>query len=252
MGVNRRFDRRTVLITGGAHGIGFATARLFAEAGASVFLMDRDSQTLTDATTSLGRMNPGRVGTYAGDVCLREDIEAALGACEQSFGPVDVLLANAGYSRSKHVLRVTEQEWDEVVGVCLTGVFRTAQTVARSMVARARGGVILTACATSAVASEPGLSSYAAAKSGVLALTRAMATELAPHQIRVCTVLPGETATHPWPNLELQRIYEGRIAAGRSAYPAEVAATYLYLASEDAFRLNGCALVVDGGMLAWE
>ena len=79
-----------------------------------------------------------------------------------------------------------------------------------------------------------------------------MASELAPHGIRACTVLPGEVATHAWADVELQRLYEARIAAGRSARPEEAAAAYLYLASDDAAELSGVALVVDGGMLAWE
>jgi NAD(P)-dependent dehydrogenase (short-subunit alcohol dehydrogenase family) len=114
------------------------------------------------------------------------------------------------------------------------------------------GGVILNASSSDAIAAEPGMGPYAAAKAALLALTRAMAFELGPHRIRVCAVLPGETATHPWPDVELQRIYESRIAIGRSGRPDEIAAAYLYLASEDARSLNGVAAVVDGGMLAWE
>jgi NAD(P)-dependent dehydrogenase (short-subunit alcohol dehydrogenase family) len=251
MGVTGRFVGKTVFVTGGAHGIGLAAARAFASERASVFLFDRASQLLPEASAEVERCGGGLVGTYAGDVRARTDVEDAVAICERQLGPVDILLNNAGYARSRHTLDIEEAGFDEVIGVSLTGIFRVAQTVARTMVS-GTGGVILNACASSAVASEPGLASYAAAKAGVLALTRVMAVELAPHHIRVCSVLPGEIKTYAWPNVELGRIYEGRIAAARSGRPEEAAAAYLFLASEDASHLTGAAFIVDGGMLAWE
>jgi NAD(P)-dependent dehydrogenase (short-subunit alcohol dehydrogenase family) len=248
--MTERFIGRTVFVTGGAHGIGLATARAFAQEGASVFLFDRASELLPGAVSSLAR-NGGRASGRVGDVRNRADVEAAVRECELTHGPIDVLVNNAGYSRSTHTLDADEAHWDEIVDVNLTGAFRVAQTVARSMSVNS-GGVIVNASASSAVASEPGLVSYAAAKAGLLALTRAMARELACHRIRACAVLPGEIGTHEWGNVELKRIYEGRIASGRSGEPAEAAAVYLYLASDDARHLNGAAFVVDGGMLAWE
>lgn len=241
------YEGTTVFVTGGAHGIGFETARMFVADGASAFLLDRDGEQLGEALEKLGS-----ACGMQGDVCSRADVEMALVECERRLGPVDVLVNNAGYSRSKHVLEQCNEDWDEIVSVCLTGAFRAAQTVARAMARQQRGGLILNACATSAIASEPGQAAYAAAKAGVLALTRAMAHDLAHYRIRVLAVLPGEIETHRWPNVELQRIYESRIAARRSGRPSEAAAAYLYLASEAARQLTGAALVADGGMLAWE
>jgi NAD(P)-dependent dehydrogenase (short-subunit alcohol dehydrogenase family) len=146
---------------------------------------------------------------------------------------------------------MSEADWDEVIGINLTGIFVVAQVVARSMRERC-GGVILNMSSTGGIAAEPGHAHYAASKAGILALTRAMAHDLAPHGIRVCAVCPGAIDTFDWGNVEIQRIYEARIAAGRSGTADEVASVYLYLASDDARPLSGVAFIVDGGMLAWE
>ena len=138
-----RFAGRTVFITGAAHGIGLATATAFAAEGADVFLYDRDAAQLeaaVAAVAAVGARGPGSVAGQVGDVRSRTELEAALLRCSRSVGEVDVLVANAGYSRSRHSLSLPGEEWDEIVGVCLSGVFRTAQTVARAMVTRGAGG----------------------------------------------------------------------------------------------------------------
>ena len=112
--------------------------------------------------------------------------------------------------------------------------------------------MILNMSSSGGIAAEPGHAHYAASKAAILALTRAMAHDLGPRGIRVCALCPGDIDTYEWGNVELARLYRSRIAAGRSGRPDEVAAVYLYLASDDARHLNGCAFVVDGGMLAWE
>ena len=138
-----------------------------------------------------------------------------------------------------------------MIGINLTGIFSVASATARRMAERGLG-VILNMSSSGGIAAEPGHAHYAATKAGILALTRAMAHDLGPLGIRVCTLCPGDIDTYEWGNVELARLYRMRIAAGRSGRPEEVAAVYLYLASEDARHLNGAAFVVDGGMLAWE
>jgi NAD(P)-dependent dehydrogenase (short-subunit alcohol dehydrogenase family) len=186
-----------------------------------------------------------------GDVRSRADVERSLARCERKLGPIDICLNNAGVFPSSHILGLSEAEWDEVIGVNLTGMFRVAQGVARSMVAR-RSGVILNTSSSGAIAGEPGHAHYEASKAGILALTRAMSHDLQPYGVRTCALCPGQVNTYKWDNLELQRLYEARIAIGRSAEPEEVASVHLYLASDDAAHLNGAAFIVDGGMLAWE
>lgn len=245
-----RFAGKTVFVTGGANpkGMSFATAKAFLAEEASVFLFDIDAERLPSAVAALGGE---RVRARTGDVRSRTDVEAALEECERELGPVDILVNHAGIGPSVHTLELSEQGWDEVIGTNLTGVFRVAQGVARRMVERRRG-VILNMSSTGGIAAEPGHAHYAASKAGILALTRAMAHDLAPAGVRVCALCPGDVSTYEWGNVELARLYRMRIAAGRSGRPEEVAAVYLYLASDDARHLTGCVFIVDGGMLAWE
>lgn len=227
----------------------FATARAFLDEGARVFLMDVDEQGLIGAVAELGVRGPVR--GRAGDVRSEQQVEASLDECERELGPVDVLVNHAGIGPSRHTLEIGEADWDEVIDVNLTGVFRVARACATRMAERG-GGVVLNMSSTGGIAAEPGHAHYAASKAGILALTRAMAHDLAPHGVRVCALCPGDIDTYEWPNVELARLYRAKIAAGRSGAPEEVAAVYLYLASDDARHLSGAAFIVDGGMLAWE
>jgi 3-oxoacyl-[acyl-carrier protein] reductase len=243
------FEGKTVFVTGGAdpRGMSFATASAFLGEGASVFLFDVDGDRLPAAIAALGGETRGRVG----DVRSTAAIEAALDECERELGSVDILINHAGIAFSQHTIEITEADWQEIIGINLTGVFQVARSVAKRMATRGQG-VILNMSSSGGIAAEPGHAHYAASKAGILALTRAMAHDLGPHGIRVCALCPGDMDTYDWGNLELSRLYRLRIASGRSGRAEEVAAVYLYLASDDARHLNGAAFIVDGGMLAWE
>lgn len=246
-----RFKDRTVFITGGARpeGMSFATARRFLAEGANVFLYDLDGDALAANAAALGTEDC--VGWAAGDVRSAVTVNAALDACEEQFGPVSILINHAGIGPSQHMLAISRADWARVVGTNLDGAFTVAQAAARRMASR-RSGVIINMSSTGGIATEPGHSHYAASKAGILGLTRWMAADLSGHGVRVCAVCPGDIDTYDWGNVELARLYRMRIAAGRSGRPDEVAAVYLYLASDDAQHVNGAAFIVDGGMLAWE
>lgn len=247
----RRFEGRTVFITGGARpqGMSFATARLFLSEGARVFLYDCNKEALPESAKALGSSE--LVGWANGDVRSRQQLEAALDLCERNLGHVDILINHAGIGPSQHLLALEPADWTRVITTNLTGALLTGQAAASRMAQRKRG-VILNMSSTGGIATEPGHSHYAASKAGILGLTKWMAEDLAPHGLRVFAICPGDVDTYDWGNVELARIYRLGIAAGRSGKPEEIAAVYLYLASEDAKHINGSAFIVDGGMLAWE
>ena len=247
-----RFENKTVFVTGGAsrRGMSFSTAAAFLAEDASVFLMDVEEGGLAGSISELAA-DGGRVGGRAGDVRVQADVDAAFEECERSLGPVDVLVNHAGLGPSQHTLEISETDWDAVLDVNLTGVFRVARAAAVRMRER-RSGVILNMSSSGGIAAEPGHAHYAASKAGILALTRAMAHDLAADGIRVCALCPGDIDTYEWSNVELARLYRSRIPMGRSGRPEEVAAVYVFLASDDARHLNGVAFIVDGGMLSWE
>jgi 3-oxoacyl-[acyl-carrier protein] reductase len=246
-----RLKGKTVFVTGAAHGIGLATATAFAAEGGSVFLVDRSEEMLPSAVKQVGEAGGGPVRGVLGDVRSRADVERAVEECEGELWPIDVCINNVAFASSTHVLETTPEIWEQTVEAGLSGNFRVAQTVARRMVERGHG-VIISTSSTAAIASEPGHSAYGAVKAGVLALTRAMAHDLAPYGVRACALCPGQIDTYQWANLEFRRLYTAGIAAGRFGRPEEVAAVFLYLASEEARNLSGAVFVVDGGMLAWE
>jgi 3-oxoacyl-[acyl-carrier protein] reductase len=245
------FSQQVIFVTGAAHGIGLATARAFAAEEAAVFLLDLDADRLRHARKEVAEQGSGRVVACPADVRSSSDVHSAVQACLSQLGRIDVLINHAGIGPSQHCLDITERDWRLVLDTNLSGVFRVARCVAEHMVTR-NTGVILNMASSGAIATEPGHAHYAASKAGILALTQAMAQDLGPQGVRVCALCPGDVASHEWSNVELARLYRQRIVAGRSASPEEIAAVYLFLASEEARNINGAAFIVDGGMLAWE
>src|ERR1700688_2793636 len=177
-------DKR-VLITGGASGIGAATAARFLEEGSRVCILDRDAA----ACEAIPQQLPGVFQAIIADVTDLMQVEAALADAVRVMDGVDVLINNAGISIRHKFLDITPEEWDRVIAVNLTGVFYVAQTAARHMWERG-SGVILQTASTNGVMGYPYYADYNATKAGVIELTRSMALELAP-KVRVCAVAPG-------------------------------------------------------------
>ena len=239
-------DKR-VLITGGASGIGAATAARFLEEGSRVCVLDRDET----AAARIKRELPGLEQAIIADVTNRMQVEAAFAEAIRLMDGVDVLVNNAGISIRHKFLDITPQEWDRVIAVNLTGMFYVAQTAARHMWEQGQG-VILQTASTNGVVGYPYYADYNATKAGVIELTKSMALELSP-KVRVCAVAPGYVLT-PMQRAEYSDAMlaevNAKIPLGRHALPEEIAALFAYLASDDAAFATGHVFTLDGGETA--
>jgi len=236
-------DKR-VLITGGASGIGAATAARFLEEGARVCILDRDPK----ACEAVRQELPAISEAIIADVTDLMQVEAAFANAVRVMDGVDVLINNAGISIRHKFLDITAEEWDRVIAVNLTGVFYVAQTAARHMTHRG-SGVILQTASTNGIMGYPYYADYNATKAGVIELTRSMALELAP-TVRVCAVAPGYVLT-PMQRSEYSEAMldevNRKIPLPRHAQPEEIAALFAFLASDDAAYATGHVYTMDGG-----
>jgi meso-butanediol dehydrogenase / (S,S)-butanediol dehydrogenase / diacetyl reductase len=243
----RGLQDKRILITGGASGIGAATAARFLEEGSRVCVLDRDES----ACNKIRRELPGISEAIIADVTDLMQVEAALADAVRVMDGVDVLINNAGISVRHKFLDITPEEWERVIAVNLTGVFYVAQSVARYMWAQG-SGVILQTASTNGTMGYPFYADYNATKAGVIELTRSMALELAP-KIRVCAVAPGYVLT-PMQRAEYSDTMldevNRKIPLRRHARPEEIAALFAFLASEDAAFATGHVYTLDGGETA--
>jgi NAD(P)-dependent dehydrogenase (short-subunit alcohol dehydrogenase family) len=243
----RGLNGKRVLITGGASGIGAATAARFLEEGSKVVVLDRSPE----GRESIRRQLPALATTVSADVANLSKVQAAFAEAVQVMGGVDVLVNNAGISIRHNFLDITPEEWEKVIAVNLTGVFYVAQVAARHMWSRG-SGVILQTASTNGLVGQPYYADYNATKAGVIELTKTMALELAP-KVRVCAVAPGYVLT-PMQRAEytdeMLAEVNRKIPLGRHAHPEEIAALFAYLASDDAAYITGQVYSIDGAETA--
>ena len=242
----RGLTNKRVIITGGASGIGAATAQRFLEEGSRVCVLDVNKEACKQIQEEL----PGLEKTLVVDVSDVKQVEAAFAELDALWGGVDVLINNAGISIRHKFLDITPEEWTKIQSVNLNGIFYMAQAAAKRMMDE--GGVILNMGSTNALAGNPNYADYNASKAGVIELTKTMALELAP-KIRVNVICPGYVMT-PMQKAEytdeMFAALNEKIPLKRHADPGEVAAFFAFLASEDAAYLTGGVYVIDGGETA--
>ncbi len=247
--MERNLEGRVALVTGAGSGIGMAIARAFAREGAVVSIVDRDQARAEAVATTINSASGSALGLYA-DVSNAQDVQAAVTKTVDELGRLDILVNNAGIILQATVLDMTEQQWDRVLTNNLKSCFLCSQAAARHMVARGTGGRIINVSSIHAQLSEPNAAAYTAAKGGMEAFSRTLATELAPHKITVNCLAPGATYTDlttPMYTETVKRALMERIPLKEIAQPEWIAAGAVFLASDAARYMTGQVLTIDGG-----
>jgi 3-oxoacyl-[acyl-carrier protein] reductase len=228
---------RVVLITGGSRGIGLATAQRFAALG------DRVAVTYNSS--------PPPEGFFAVkcDVTSSDDVDDAFKAVEQHYGPVEILVSNAGMTKDMLLLRMSEDDFTEVIDANLTAAYRVAKRAAQGML-KARKGRIIFVSSVVGLLGSAGQANYSASKSGLVGLARSIARELGSRSITANVVAPGPVATDMLASLSDDRreALTTAVPLGRLASPDEIAGTITFLASADAAFITGAIIPVDGGL----
>ncbi len=239
-------DKR-VLITGGAGGIGTATAARFLKEGSKVIIMDRDQKACQRVENQL----PALEKSILCDVSSFDTVKQAFEQLHNRLGGLDILINNAGISFRHRFIDITPEEWKRVIDINLNGVFYVAQQAALRMLT-GEGGVIINMGSTNGLAGYHYYGDYNSSKSGVIELTRSMALELGP-TIRVNAVCPGFIMT-PMQEAEytpeMQRAFYEKLPLKRLGSPEDVASLFAFLASDEASWITGQCFIIDGGELA--
>ena len=241
---------QVAIVTGAGRNIGEEIAKLFAAEGARVAVVDMDAGRGGRVAAEI-RQSGGDAQLFLADVSRGSDVAELVHAVVARFGRIDILVNNVAISDNKHILDISEEEWDRVLAVTLKSQFLMGKHVAAQMVAQGTGGRIVNIGSTSGFMGRSRAIAYSAAKGGVANLTRAMAAQLAPHRIRVNAIVPNKIGspvgkdefdpTRPVPNM-----------AKRPGEPKEAAKAVLFLVSDDSSFVYGANLFVDGGVSAMD
>ncbi|MBN4095399.1 MULTISPECIES: 3-oxoacyl-[acyl-carrier-protein] reductase [Methylobacterium] len=236
---------RKALVTGATGGLGQAIARALHAQGATVALSGTRPAALEALAAELGE----RASPVAADLSDKDSVEGLVPAAEAAIGPLDILVNNAGITRDNLFMRMKDEEWEQVIAVNLTAAFRLSRAAVKGMMRR-RSGRIVNIGSVVGSTGNPGQGNYAAAKAGLVGMTKALAAEVASRGITVNCIAPGFISS-PMTDALNEKQREGilaRVPAGRLGEGSEVAAACLYLASAEAGYVTGHTLHVNGGM----
>lgn len=245
-----RFEGKAAIVTGASRGIGREIALLLAKEGAKVAVNYSGSQAKAEEVVALILAEGGEAFAVQADVSNADSVKLMVEQTLELFGSIDLLVNNAGITKDNLLMRMKEEEWDDVININLKGVFLCTKGVTRQMM-RQRSGKIVNVASIVGVSGNPGQANYVAAKAGVIGFTKTAAKELASRNITVNAVAPGFITTDMTDalNEEVKSQMLTAIPLGKLGSPEDVARTVLFLLSEDAAYITGQTIHVDGGMV---
>lgn len=248
MTAGKGLEGRVAIVTGGSRGIGRAVAASLAEDGASVVVSGRDASRLETAVRDLEALGVFALG-MAADVARREDVDRLVDSAKARFGRIDILVNNAGITRDSLLVRMKDEDWDEVLGVNLRGAFLMTRSVGKVMM-RQRGGRIINIASAAGAMGNAGQVNYSASKAGLIGMTKAAARELARWGILVNAVAPGLIETDMLSAIpaEAREALLAQIPLGRVGSAREVGELVRFLAGDGASYLTGQVIHVNGGL----
>ncbi len=245
-----RLEGRVAVVTGGGRGIGRAISLAYAKEGADVIVnyasRDQPAQETVETIQKMGR----RAVAVKGNVAVKTDVEKTIQTAVEHFGRIDILVNNAGATRPAMLYKMTEEQWDEVLGIHLKGPFLCIQAASKYMMDQ-KYGRIINVMSVAGLVGTKGQINYSAAKGGILSLTKSAARELADYGVTANVILLGIVSTEMTEKIrtdpKLKEIYMRRILLNRFAEPEEVVPAFVFLASEESAYITGQLLCVDGG-----